>query len=66
MDHRVTALERAFQLARFGQVSELSDIVEALRREGYSTDQMQGRTLRRQLTDLIKAAREKDLQVHRT
>ena len=62
----MTALERAFQLARSGEVLGLSEIVGALRREGYSTDQMQGRTLRRQLTDLIQAAREKDLHVHRT
>jgi hypothetical protein len=36
MDRRMTALERAFDLARSGQVSGLSEIVGALRREGYS------------------------------
>jgi hypothetical protein len=30
-NHRMTALERAFQLARSGQVSGLSEIVQALR-----------------------------------
>jgi hypothetical protein len=36
MDHRMTTLERAFQLARSGQVSGLLEIVGALRAEGYS------------------------------
>jgi hypothetical protein len=33
MDHRVTALERAFQLARSGKVSGLSDIRKVLGRK---------------------------------
>ena len=53
----MTALERAFQLARSGRVAGLTDIVNALRGEGYSADQIEGRALRRQLADLIKAAR---------
>jgi hypothetical protein len=57
MDHRMTTLERAFQLARSGRVAGLTDIVDALRRDGYSADQIQGPILRRQLADLIKAAR---------
>ena len=39
MDHRMTAVERAFQLAKSGQVAEFSEIVKALRGEGYSVDQ---------------------------
>jgi hypothetical protein len=66
MDHRMTPLERAFQLARSGRVAGLRDIVNALRGEGYSADQIQGPILRRQLADLMKAARERDLIVHRT
>jgi hypothetical protein len=62
----VTALERAFQLARSGQVSGLGEIVKAIRREGYSPDQIQGRALRRQLADIIKTARERDLNADRT
>ena len=58
MQHRMTALERAFQLARSGEVSGLSEIVEALRREGYSRDQIGGPVLRRQLTSLMKTARQ--------
>jgi hypothetical protein len=53
----MTALERAFQLARSGQVSGLSEIVKALSREGYSANQIEGPALRRQLTGLIEAAR---------
>jgi hypothetical protein len=66
MDHRMTALERAFGLAKSGQVSEVSEIVRALRSEGYPASQVEGPVLRRQLGDLIKVAREKDLSVHRT
>ena len=53
----MTALERAFELARSGQVSKVSEIVESLRRDRYDTRQLDGPSLRRQLTDLIKAAR---------
>jgi hypothetical protein len=35
MDHRMTALERAFHLARSGQVSGLEEIRRELEREGY-------------------------------
>jgi hypothetical protein len=55
--HRMTAMERAFQLAKSGEVSGLTEIVKALRREGYSANQIEGPALKRQLTNLIKAAR---------
>ena len=60
MDHRMTALERAFQLARSGQVVGLSEIVGALKGEGYSSDQIEGTSLRRQLTGLIDTARARE------
>ena len=53
----MTALERAFQLAKSGQVSGLTEIVKALRREGYSANQIEGPALKRQLAALIKTAR---------
>lgn len=53
----MTALERAFQLARSGQVSKVSEIVLSLKRDRYDVRQIEGPALRRQLTDLIKAAR---------
>ena len=55
-DRRMTALERAFQLARSGQVSTITDIVGSLKRNGYSTSQIEGPLLKRQLTGLIKVA----------
>jgi hypothetical protein len=53
----MTALERAFQLARSGSVAGLTEIIRSLERDGYSATQIEGPLLRRQLTDLIKAAR---------
>ena len=35
MDHRMTDMERAFKLARSGEVSGLSEIVKALKGEGF-------------------------------
>ncbi len=57
MDPKLTALERAFQLARSGRVATITELLQALRRDRYDTQQVQGPTLRRQLTALIKAAR---------
>jgi hypothetical protein len=58
MDQKMTALERAFQLARSGRVAGLTDIISSLKRDGYSTNQIEGPVLKRQLADLIKAARK--------
>jgi len=52
----MTALERAFHLARSGQAATFSEIVNTLKREGYYLDQLQGPALKRQLVDLIGAA----------
>ena len=57
MSNRATVVERAFELAKSGQARQVQDIVTLLRREGYSTEQIQGQALRRQLLNLIKAAR---------
>ena len=57
MDHSVTALERAFQLAKSGKCSSLADLKKQLRAEGYSIAQITGRTLAKQLVALIKMAR---------
>jgi len=58
MDQKMTALERAFQLARSGRVAGLTEIVTSLNREGYSASQTEGPVLKRQLSGLIKAARK--------
>ena len=57
MDQRMTELERAFQLARSGRVTGLTDIITTLKRDGYSASQIEGPLLKRQLADVIKAAR---------
>jgi hypothetical protein len=57
MDHTVTALERAFQLAKSGTCDSVADLKKRLRTEGYSITQITGRVLSKQLDALIKAAR---------
>jgi hypothetical protein len=66
MNQRMTALERAFQLARSGQVLTVSEIKTSLGRDGYSTNQLDGPSLRRQLTGLIRARRLDDIEAHRS
>ena len=53
----MTAIERAFQLARSGQAASVTEIIVSLKREGYSIDQIQGPSLRRQLAELIRGPR---------
>jgi hypothetical protein len=57
MDHKLTALQRAFQLARSGQVSRPEEIRRALDVEGYSKNQIRGPVLD-QLVQLIRLARQ--------
>jgi hypothetical protein len=58
MDSKVTALERAFQLARSGRMTTLDDIKKQLKQEGYDERVVAdgGRLLMTQLRELIKAA----------
>jgi hypothetical protein len=65
MNQRMTALERAFQLARSGQVLTVSEIKTSLARDGYSINQLDGPSLRRQLVGLIRASRLDDIKAHR-
>jgi len=58
MDHNVTALERAFQLAKSGDCSSVADLKTRLRSEGYATTQIVGGTINKQLSALIEAARK--------
>jgi hypothetical protein len=60
MDHNITALERAFQLAKSGECDSVPDLKKRLKAEGYSTSQIVGRELARQLRGLITVARAKD------
>jgi hypothetical protein len=57
MDQYLTALERAFQVAKSGRVKDLEEIRMLLRREGHDVSQLQGPLLRSQLKKLIEAAR---------
>ena len=60
MDHRVSPLERAFELARSGCCASITDIRQKLRSEGYSAVQITGKALSKQLRELISAARAFD------
>ena len=66
MNYRMTALERAFQLAKSGKMSGITEIVRSLKRDGYATEQVQGPALIRQLTALIRSARLEDRNADRT
>jgi hypothetical protein len=57
MDHTVTALERAFALAKSGEYATVPDIRKRLAKEGYSVAQITGVALSTQLRALIRAAR---------
>jgi hypothetical protein len=55
MDPKVSALERAFQLARSGQAATITDIKKRLKREGYEEKAVDGGpSLARQLRKLIR------------
>ena len=60
MNHNITALERAFQLAVSGECDSVPELKKRLQAEGYSTSQIVGRELARQLRGLITVARAKD------
>jgi hypothetical protein len=52
MTHRMTPLERAFELARSGDCPDVSSVKACLLAEGYSTSQLVGPMLMRQLRTL--------------
>lgn len=53
-----TTLERAFEIARAGACETVEDIRRQLTREGFDRHQVEGRTLTRQLMDILRKARE--------
>jgi hypothetical protein len=55
MDRNITALERAFQLARSGNHASVADIKKQLKTEGYLVAQITGPTLLKQLKALLRA-----------
>ncbi len=58
MHYRMTALERAFQMARSGEYASIAEIKKQLQAEGFSAAQVTGRVLSRQLRELIKVAQK--------
>ena len=62
MEPNVSALERAFALARSGKCVSVSDIKKRLRTEGYLDEQIVGQELHRQLAALIGKARQRTTQ----
>lgn len=59
MNGSKTAIERAFELAESGGPNSITEIKRALDSEGYSSAQILGPTLMRQLRKIIQAARER-------
>lgn len=57
MDHTKSTLERAFELAKSGRYAGLGELRAAVKAEGYSTAQMEGPSLGRQLKRLMEAGR---------
>jgi hypothetical protein len=58
MDERTASLERAFELACAGEYKSIVAIKMQLRSEGYSVEQVTGRTLIKKLRELIEKARQ--------
>lgn len=52
-----TTIERAFDLARSGECSRVSDLAQRLDREGYCSKQIYGPLLKKQLANLIDEAK---------
>lgn len=57
-DPTVSAVERAFQLAKSGEFASIVDIRKRLNAEGYSVAVITGGVLLKQLRTLMKAVRE--------
>jgi hypothetical protein len=55
--NRLTEIERAFELAKSGGPSSIDDIRRQLAAEGYSTAQITGKGLSKQLKAIMLAAR---------
>lgn len=59
MDQNKSPLERAFELCRSGRYQSVSEVKQVVAAEGYPMGQFEGRSLSRQLTEIIRAARDK-------
>jgi hypothetical protein len=57
MTPNVSSMERAFELARSGRFRTTTEIKMRLRKEGYLSDSVDGRTLLTHLNALMREAR---------
>ena len=57
MINNKTVLERAFDLARSGKCLNVSDLINRLKSEGYTLEQIEGPSLYKQLKELIERAK---------
>jgi hypothetical protein len=64
MNDRPTALERAFQLARSGRPKSIDDIKRELAKEHYSSGQISGNAIKKQLLALIREAQALNPSAH--
>jgi hypothetical protein len=58
MKQNITAIERAFEIARSGQVTTVEAIRKQLKREGYEQGWLVGRGLVSQLRGIIDSTRD--------
>lgn len=58
MKPNITALERAFELAKSGKFASVTEVKSAVSKEGYAMSQMEGPMLAKQLRALVKAHRQ--------
>jgi hypothetical protein len=56
IEKHITAIERAFEIARSGVARNVDEIKKRLRDEGYDQDQIYGKALSRQLMEIARRA----------
>ena len=56
IEKHITAIERAFEIARSGVARNVDEIKKRLRDEGYDQDQLYGKALTRQLMEIARRA----------
>lgn len=61
MEDKLTAIERAFELARSGKCYNLMDVSLQLKTEGYSIAPIEGPTIKMQLRHLIDISTKREL-----
>ena len=57
MDPNLTAIERAFQIAKSGDSESMDSIRRVLKKEGYQVEYINGPSVRRQLMGIIRNAK---------